>query len=800
MTGEDVGHKNCKYRAALKGIDRAAYQLAYMAEYDHDEFMRLLDLYAEGKMPREKFWAECGLGANCIRSVREFCEVQGVGDMYVDVRRREHAVRAGEARVIIKQRYGVDHPLDVPGAKEKSDATKLARYGTTNVMALPEMQARHRATCMAHLGVPYPGQSKEVRERTKATNRKKYGGDSAMSSPEVQARFKATLKAHYGVEHPAQSKVVQERTKVTNRKKYGVDYVMQSKSVRAKADATSLKNHGMPLVEYLRSSEVNAKRDATCGELYGGPTPFHSSAVQERGCVTRFEKYGYRYMVESPEFIVARREKFLREYGVEFVGQIPSGRAKYERTMLRDWGVRNPSQSAEIREARSEAMFERTGYHWPMQNPAVKAKMRATKKERGSFNKSKAEDRLYERLVERFGVSDVIRQYNSDVYPHDCDFYIKSRDLYIELNGFDTHGPHWFGSWELDRPFFDFAHAHGDTVCSMHDDTWTGDDVQKREDARRGGLNYVVFWGDNGEDVDLWFSLGCPDGKDWEHEYSWLPEREMYYDGDWPEKLTSGNGVIFKAVHMANWREFYKPMLDAWQRKYDLKWGTIRARIYANRLKYLGKGPSELTNREILRGFRISGMIRGYSGYHVDGMVEVLKRYGIKSVYDPCAGWGERMLGCALSGVEYLGVDINENLFDGYCEMMDRYGLDKASFICGDSSKLDLTHARHDCVFTCPPYGSSEIYTSVGAENLDDAGFLAWWRSVVRHSIGADTRVFAYQIDRAHRDAMNQVLLDLGWRLDYQLRVREGAVDHMSRSKGSKSRKNFEEIQVFARS
>lgn len=47
----------------------------------------------------------------------------------------------------------------------------------------------------------------------------------------------------------------------------------------------------------------------------------------------------------------------------------------------------------------------------------------------------------------------------------------------------------------------------------------------KRNQACENNLNYLVFWDNNLNDFKLWIEMGCPDGQDWEYEYSWLPNR-----------------------------------------------------------------------------------------------------------------------------------------------------------------------------------------------------------------------------------------------------------------------------------
>ena len=68
----------------------------------------------------------------------------------------------------------------------------------------------------------------------------------------------------------------------------------------------------------------------------------------------------------------------------------------------------------------------------------AKEKAYKTKKRNNSFQTSKIEDVLYEKLCNKF--TRVIRQYKSEKYPFNCDFYIPEKDLYIEYQGHWTHG------------------------------------------------------------------------------------------------------------------------------------------------------------------------------------------------------------------------------------------------------------------------------------------------------------------------------------------------------------------------
>lgn len=108
------------------------------------------------------------------------------------------------------------------------------------------------------------------------------------------------------------------------------------------------------------------------------------------------------------------------------------------------------------------------------------------------------EEIVYDMLVDKFGEDDVIYQYGVHPYdaryPYSCDFYIKSFDLFIEMNIHYSHSDHWFdennhddllkvNQWKMDSKKYRKA---------IHQ--WTETDVAKRNSARDNHLNYLVFW------------------------------------------------------------------------------------------------------------------------------------------------------------------------------------------------------------------------------------------------------------------------------------------------------------------
>lgn len=131
----------------------------------------------------------------------------------------------------------------------------------------------------------------------------------------------------------------------------------------------------------------------------------------------------------------------------------------------------------------------------------AKAKEYATKKKNNSFNISSKEELLYKELCDLYGKDDIERQYSTDPrYPFNCDFYIKSKDLFIEYNGTFDHGEHPFDKnnpedikklKELEFKVETYgAKSRYNNVIYI----WTVRDVLKLETMRKNHLNFRILY------------------------------------------------------------------------------------------------------------------------------------------------------------------------------------------------------------------------------------------------------------------------------------------------------------------
>lgn len=88
----------------------------------------------------------------------------------------------------VKEKYGVEHVLQVESIKERSRQTNIKRRG-----------------------VEYPSQSKEVKRKVKVTVQTRYRVDNVFQSEEIKKKIIETNIKKYGVENPQQNAEIREK-------------------------------------------------------------------------------------------------------------------------------------------------------------------------------------------------------------------------------------------------------------------------------------------------------------------------------------------------------------------------------------------------------------------------------------------------------------------------------------------------------------------------------------------------------------------------------------------------------------
>lgn len=126
------------------------------------------------------------------------------------------------------------------------------------------------------------------------------------------------------------------------------------------------------------------------------------------------------------------------------------------------------------------------------------AKQQEIKRKNNTFHTSKIEDEYYLQLVDKYGVNNVLRQYkDTKRYPFCCDFYIPSKDLFIELNAHWTHGGKHYDPQDnfCKQQLQEWLIKSQDSkYYEQAINTWTVLDVNKYTIAKQNNLNYLVIY------------------------------------------------------------------------------------------------------------------------------------------------------------------------------------------------------------------------------------------------------------------------------------------------------------------
>lgn len=130
---------------------------------------------------------------------------------------------------------------------------------------------------------------------------------------------------------------------------------------------------------------------------------------------------------------------------------------------------------------------------WQKEKENILQKQYITKSTNKSWNTSKLEEKYYNELLEKYNKNDVIRQYKDDMrYPFNCDFYIKSEDRFIELQGTWCHGGHLFNPFneeDLKKLEIWKEKAKTSRYYQKAIEVWTVTDVLKYNTAIQNNLN-----------------------------------------------------------------------------------------------------------------------------------------------------------------------------------------------------------------------------------------------------------------------------------------------------------------------
>jgi len=141
----------------------------------------------------------------------------------------------------------------------------------------------------------------------------------------------------------------------------------------------------------------------------------------------------------------------------------------------------------------------------------------------------------------------------------------------------------------------------------------------------------------------------------------------------------------------------------------------------------------EVTERSLRRGQY--GVLNSVCNiFHANLARSLIYLLGGTRMLDPCAGWGDRLIGAmACPGVtRYLAFDPNAALVEGHAEIVRTFshlapGKGRYEVVCAPFEDGRLPIELFNLVLTSPPYFDLEIYTGCGQSIARAAGGLEGW-------------------------------------------------------------------------
>ena len=327
-----------------------------------------------------------------------------------------------------------------------------------------------------------------------------------------EIKIKSNLEK-YGVEHTSQLKEVtdkrtksradhvneiQQHVRESLYKKYGAYDVMHIPHILQKIKNTNLKKFGVefPLQQLKKeNSEIYQKISQTCINKFGVDSPLKNKEVREKIKQTNIQKYGVDNLFKNDIIKEKIKQPNIQKYGVDYLFKSNIIKEKIKQTNIQKYGVDNPLKNKEIREKIKQTNIQKYGVDNPLKNKEIWKK---SQDNRQISSKSKLENNFLNYLKLKYESDDIITQYKSKEYPYYCDFYIKSINLYIEIQGHWTHNDHPFDINNLnDQQIMNIwrTKSLSDKYYKNALNTWTIKDVEKRNTAIQNNLNYLEIFG-----------------------------------------------------------------------------------------------------------------------------------------------------------------------------------------------------------------------------------------------------------------------------------------------------------------
>lgn len=262
------------------------------------------------------------------------------------------------------------------------------------------------------------------------------------------------------------------------------------------------------IISALEYYGINQHNRSETAQLKSVRDRYKNTCLEKYSVDNVFKLDSVRANCTSPEArmkaVIATKTNNLEKYGVESTNQVPDIVKKQQLSNLENWDKNHDTRLNKYKET-SLKKYNVENYtqleswkSWYHENSdEFKRKEIETKKKNHTTSSSEPEEIYYKLLCDKYGEHDVIRQYKESRYPFFCDFYVKSLDLFIELNFFWCHGGHEFNPnspQDLEKLAEWQEKAKTNDYYLRAINCWTVSDPLKIKTAKDNNLNYIYIY------------------------------------------------------------------------------------------------------------------------------------------------------------------------------------------------------------------------------------------------------------------------------------------------------------------
>ena len=291
----------------------------------------------------------------------------------------------------------------------------------------------------------------------------------------------------YIIKYGDASYVNVEKRKETCLKKYGKENYFETEEFKKKARKTKE-------IKYGDSNFTNnEKRKETCKQRYGGNSCMSSEIVKQKHNETMLERYNVKSYSMTEDWYTKTKITSLKKYGKVHYTKTDEYKNKFKDQNF----VKKMIKKQKLTKINNGTLAS---------SEKVLQKVYDTKRKNGTLTTSKPEVLIYNKLKSKF--QDIIHIYrDKNRYPYNCDFYIPSKDLFIELNFHWTHGKEPFNAnnqKHLEKLNLWKKRAEKSKFYQTAIDVWTKRDPQKMHTACINRLLYYTFYTE--EQFNMWYN------------------------------------------------------------------------------------------------------------------------------------------------------------------------------------------------------------------------------------------------------------------------------------------------------